>query len=410
MGITVSGLEHINLSSLQALPGDFANASSWFGQAEDTYGRQVTDVVASGSAWSGDGQPDALSVAQTNTSAASVGRMEMEAASNAALALHAAMGSAWGKLAVQLDEARRNHVKVHEDGSAEVDASDLNISTQDIPAAAYGASPDADEYWRRDGVRYNVEMEIKGVLAFASIADANVKAMFDIIASRVPTSTATADPTRLDYNLDLTDQAMQDLAWSKSMLQFWEAAQPQRMPDSKSPVITWLKDHASAIGDMILSAGGIVLGGGMVILGASGDVASFALTITGVGALAGAPGMALSSSVIVAGVGTMGVSAGAMNEAMNKMNSSSSGGSSSSNPNPPRYRPGDNKVRSRTYGKSVSDVKGQANNYAKGMEQRGYKVDVPPVRYDKYGSPDVTVAVYKKTGELVAIRHFIVKG
>lgn len=86
----------------------------------------------------------------------------------------------------------------------------------------------------------------------------------------------------------------------------------------------------------------------------------------------------------------------------------------SSKPPAPRYRPGDNTRQSRSYGKSTRDIIGKANQYAARMRARGYRADVPPVRYDKYGRPDVTVTVHKYDPGLgrwvvAHIRHFLSK-
>lgn len=90
----------------------------------------------------------------------------------------------------------------------------------------------------------------------------------------------------------------------------------------------------------------------------------------------------------------------------------SKAGGSSNQPPPPRYLPGDNTRQSRSYGRSSSDIKGKANQYAARMRARGYQVHVPPVRYGKYGRPDVTVTVRKYDPGLgqwvvVHIRHFL---
>ncbi|MBM6400793.1 PrsW family glutamic-type intramembrane protease [Phycicoccus sonneratiae] len=92
---------------------------------------------------------------------------------------------------------------------------------------------------------------------------------------------------------------------------------------------------------------------------------------------------------------------------MNQANDGGGGGGRGSGGDPPpRYT--DNTSRTRTYGKSVADIKGQANRWAARMRARGFDADVPPVRYGKYGWADVTVRAVKGGREL--IRHFIYKG
>jgi RHS repeat-associated protein len=72
-----------------------------------------------------------------------------------------------------------------------------------------------------------------------------------------------------------------------------------------------------------------------------------------------------------------------------------------------------NRVASRTYGSSVSDIRSQAGGYARAMRRAGYDVHVGKLDIGHYGAGrgDITVAVYKKgTNTLVHIRHFITKG
>lgn len=76
---------------------------------------------------------------------------------------------------------------------------------------------------------------------------------------------------------------------------------------------------------------------------------------------------------------------------------------------PPRFT--DNTGQSRTYGGSVSDIKGQANRWAERMRRRGYEVWVGGVREGRYGpnARDVTV-VLRRNGVVQHIRHFIFRG
>ena len=65
--------------------------------------------------------------------------------------------------------------------------------------------------------------------------------------------------------------------------------------------------------------------------------------------------------------------------------------------------------QSRAYGRSVSDITGQARRWRSRMRRQGYDVWVGPVRYGKYGHADVTVTAMRK-GVIKHIRHFIYKG
>jgi hypothetical protein len=88
------------------------------------------------------------------------------------------------------------------------------------------------------------------------------------------------------------------------------------------------------------------------------------------------------------------------------MNESSGSGGGSSGSTPPRFT--DNTRQTRTYGKSVSDIRGQSRRWAARMRRQGYDVSVPGVRTGKYGGSDITVTA-SKNGVIKFIRHFIVK-
>ncbi|MCA5893482.1 hypothetical protein LEP48_08970 [Isoptericola sp. NEAU-Y5] len=67
-----------------------------------------------------------------------------------------------------------------------------------------------------------------------------------------------------------------------------------------------------------------------------------------------------------------------------------------------------NSTFSRTYGKNVADIKGQARRYVRQMRSKGYRASVPNVRYGEYGHwADFTVRVYDKRGKVVHTRHFV---
>jgi hypothetical protein len=78
---------------------------------------------------------------------------------------------------------------------------------------------------------------------------------------------------------------------------------------------------------------------------------------------------------------------------------------------PPRYisnRPvGDGRTQTRTYCRSVSQLRGEAGQWADRMRADGWQVVVPPIRTTKYGGADITVTATK--GNRESIRHFIVR-
>jgi RHS repeat-associated protein len=79
-------------------------------------------------------------------------------------------------------------------------------------------------------------------------------------------------------------------------------------------------------------------------------------------------------------------------------------------PPPPRYttnrRTPGGPSYTRTYGKSIADITGQARRWGDRMQRDGWKVVIHKVRYGKYGKADVTVKA-TKDGRPEQVRHFI---
>ncbi|MBO0826664.1 MAG: hypothetical protein J2P24_02670 [Streptosporangiales bacterium] len=415
MGITVSELKNVNTLDISYASGDFANASSWYGDALESFATDVLAKVDNDAVWSGGGQPDAATVMSINRSALNIGKIEMDAASKVLDALYSALGTAQGYLLASLYEANQKNMNVAEDGTTTADPSRQPVNNFGAPV---GSNPDSDDAAR-------IERELKGQLIFAAIADATCKSVLDRIASHTPSYSSTADPSVLALNMQTLEDATDDQTLAYNNQRFWQSAYPKALPEQPSGwdnfwhgVGNFFSHAWDNPGDVmhVVGDGALMFGGALLADASAGLVGAGGVLDLGVVTIpAGVAVSAVGVAGVVAGGGIVLAAAGDAGSTLSKMNSEaqSEGGSgdpASTNPEPPRYRPGDNKIRTRTYGKSTSDVQGQAKNYAKGMEQRGYKVDVPRVREGKYGGPDVTVAVYKKTGELVAIRHFIVKG
>ena len=71
----------------------------------------------------------------------------------------------------------------------------------------------------------------------------------------------------------------------------------------------------------------------------------------------------------------------------------------------PRFQ--DNRIFSRQFGDTLSEVRGLANRWAARMRDRGFETHVPRAREGRYSGADVTVVATK--GTRIHIRHFIVK-
>jgi hypothetical protein len=146
----------------------------------------------------------------------------------------------------------------------------------------------------------------------------------------------------------------------------------------------------------------------LLVLGLALIVASFFL-FPPVAMVAVAGGGLLVVPTAAAGSFVIAVTAGATLASLGMLMNESTGSSSQGSGGSPRYTSNTGGY-TRTYGRSVSDITGQARRWAARMEKRGYQVNLPPVRSpSKYGVADVTVTV-SKNGVVKQIRHFIYPG
>lgn len=340
MGITVSELKNVKTLDISYAAGDFANASSWYGDALDSFVSDVQKPIDSGHAWHDGGQPDASTVVEINRLALGIGEVEMDAASRTLLGLHSALGSAQGYLLTSLYEANQKNMHVAEDGTTTADPSKQPVNNFGAPV---GSNPDSDDAAR-------IERELKGYLAFATIADATAKGVLDRIASHTPSYSTTADPSVLAYNQSLVDDVLKDRDIAAANQRFWEVAVPKAMPeqpsgwdkfwhgvgnffsyawDNPGDVANLVKDAgASALGVLIAAAGGtIALSGGVLDLGIVTIPAGAAVSVAGAGVAV------FGGALAVTGASQFGNDLAQMNS--QAQSSGGSGNPASTTPRPP---------------------------------------------------------------------------
>ncbi|MQA80785.1 MAG: hypothetical protein GEV10_20275 [Streptosporangiales bacterium] len=399
MAVTVSVIEQVSIAGLQGIAEEFGVAGAWFEVGGKDYGTRVARKLAAGSAWTGDGLPEASSVVRTNGLALSIAALRMETGKNAVAGLTSAMSTAHNRLLAALADAKENHVTVADDGSAQ--------RSDDVPGTVDAmGNPDGDNLTATLAAP-RIEREVKGILRYVAAADNDATVLLDRIGTSLPASTDVADPRWLAHNADLYGSAIDDLLDSESMRDYWRDTSPEALPKN-DPVGDWLGENGEAVGEfsrgLALSIGGATLTalGGVGVVGGGGATVLSGGTVAAVSV----PVTLASVSAVAGGVAMAGKGAGSMNTALSKMHSPSS-------KSPTRYLRND-QGRTRSYAKSTGDAKGQAGNYARKMKARGYRVEVPPVRYGKYGHSDVTVTVLKKGPnggwQMHHIRHFIYKG
>jgi hypothetical protein len=340
MGITVSELKNINTLGITYAAGDFANASSWYGDALDSFVSDVQKPIDSGHIWHDGGQSDASTVMEINRTALGIGEVEMDAASRTLQGLESALTSAQCYLVTSLSEAKQKNMKVAEDGTTTPDP--LKQPTNNF-GAPVGSNPDADDAKR-------IEREIKGYLAYATIADSTSKGVLDRIASHTPSYSTTADPSILSYNQSLVDDALKDRDIAAANQRFWQAAVPKAMPEQPSgwdkfwhavgnffsyawhnpgDVAKLVVDGGmSVLGILVMAGGGaIALGGGVLDLGVVTIPAGAAVSLAGAGVVV------FGGTMTVAGATQFGSDAAQMNS--EAQSDGGSGDPASTTPRPP---------------------------------------------------------------------------
>lgn len=340
MGITIPGLKKVSPAELRAVASDFANASSWFTDGDDSFVSQVANPVESGSIWSNGGQADAATVMKINASALGVGKYEMDAAKRTVLSLADALSTAKGKLAVLESEAKEKKVKINDDGSCEKsDDVGWTPTPQGYPDPGVGPTLAATE----------LEPKVKGVLVFASVADASCKSLLDRIATNTPEFSTMADKGILARNEKALSVALYDRRLALANEKIWDKAQPKELPREPGPLeeffggignfFSYLWNNPGEIGTLLADVGAIGLGVLGIVVGAGGEVGGVALDATGVGAIVGVPAAVVSAAAITAGAGTAAAGAGKLGQDIGKVNSeaqSQAGGSAGRASTPPQ--------------------------------------------------------------------------
>lgn len=217
MGITVSVLEGMSLSALDYTQANLDAAGKWFGDAEDSFNTQAVTPVESGAAWSGDGQPDAVTVLGINGSAMQIGILAMEAAGNAVSGLRLAMEKARNVVVDEI-ETKPPYMTIHDNGFVTVDRERFDPRTDGVITTA-----DAEA---RDRTR-----RVLGALLYATAADTGYASLFDAIGSHLPTYTDVADPGALAQNGRQLQNAVSDVNVSNDLLRFWEDQRPPTLSE-----------------------------------------------------------------------------------------------------------------------------------------------------------------------------------
>lgn len=246
--IGVTQLEKADGFGLMYVADDLGRAETRFREAADSFGVSA-NTVAAGTFWTDGGQQDAVSVMHVNGDALTIGQLRMQAAKNAVQAFGSAVTTAQSRLHAALEDAAASKVVVSDDGTA-MPSPDLPVSTN--------ALGDPDPAPLEDASR--IQREVRGILAFATLADMCCRDLLVLVTNGTPSLTTTADPALEAANAQKLESALnhQDLAMQN--LQFWDDATPQPLEFESKDFDKGLTDLFRGMFDLALSSVPVALG------------------------------------------------------------------------------------------------------------------------------------------------------
>lgn len=241
MAITVSALENMNLPALEYVQDNFHISSYWFGSGDLAFRTGAKGPVESGAAWTGTGQPEAVTTLEINRSGMEISFNELSAASNAVEALRVGLKNARDVVLAE-KAAAPSYVKIQEDGQAIIDPDQNPVLD----------GPKVQEVHR-------ISRTVIGALVYAIGVDKTAADLLGQIGSHSPTYSDTADAGAARYNQQRLEESLDDLGLSATVLAFWEKTYPEPIPeDAYFRGSDWIEEHGGTILDLILTGSSLI--------------------------------------------------------------------------------------------------------------------------------------------------------
>lgn len=210
----------------------FDAAEPYLGNACDYFDSDVRQVVQTGARWTGEGQPQAAQVTETDYLALVTSRTQMQAGGRAMYALYSAIT----KAKQDLDEQESYAEKV----GRSVAGSSTKVEFQGVQISANGAvtiqvSPSgggelnaADDvsnqlFWAEN----ELTSKVRTVLNYAQTADLMAKALLDRILNARPVFTSNAGAEALAHNQAVYAIASATLVMANKTLEYWTDRSPE---------------------------------------------------------------------------------------------------------------------------------------------------------------------------------------
>lgn len=279
--MTVSVLERINPASLSHL--GFAESEA---AAKDTLDgmQHVDDILVSETVWRGAGQPEAEVVSQINRVAAGAAQYQMESAKVAMEVFQRNIERAQRSLTEAVGWARQVGYVVNEDGTlARTDPGDHA----------------ADQVMSEGG------KVIQSILAFATLADVDAKAIIFRVSSELPTSSDTADPDALLHNQRVLDDALETRRVAFASAKMWKDARVPNMQEDYGNGGSSMRMTPAQLYELVDD-----MKPGMIVLGSAVGLGEPLVAVPMLAAVIGVPPAAITGLIAAVGLALIGIAVG----------------------------------------------------------------------------------------------------
>lgn len=218
MGMTVLTLRDLEPARFRSV--GFDDASPLAREASRSFDGGVRRIVDSGTAWSGEGQPQAARVMETNSLALEIAKVQMAAGVLAVGALEIAVRKAKTELDYLDAEAASKHEEYYIEDSGTVTYAELSPTE----AAADGDyEPTGQHAPLLDEVDEQLTHRVQALLNYVDHADLTTARLLDRIANSCPVFSAAVSGDALTYNSGLLGLAYENLAGGVQAIGLWTA-------------------------------------------------------------------------------------------------------------------------------------------------------------------------------------------
>ncbi|MQA81278.1 MAG: hypothetical protein GEV10_22805 [Streptosporangiales bacterium] len=245
MTLTVSSLRVIDPA--QFLSFGFHAAEPYVANASEYFDSDVARVIAGGQAWSGEGQPQAVTVTGTNSLALRISTLQMRAGKAAMDGLYSAITSAQRELtSVEADATAKYDIwRLDEEGTLEYVKLDESPALGSEGSYSY-TPPDMTARLEDPELTFRAQ----ALLEYARSADLTATALLTRIINTCPAFRGNASPRALAYNTAMVALAHANVDLAEWVRDLW----------ADTPASSWggeITSESDAFWDGILNGVGV---------------------------------------------------------------------------------------------------------------------------------------------------------